>query len=170
MNVSKKTWIRGLVIGLFTMICSTGASAEMKRLDRAVTEIKKPPRIITQADVGVAMVDTINCLCPDDLGRMNVMAPSTVRVKVFNLGKVNAPIKLQLDFKRVNKSSEKLVRFMTLRPNEHKWVTFWRSPMLFDKTKGLKATVSLTADRDRMRDPNTSNNSYTNTTCFPYVE
>lgn len=170
MKVSKKTLAGSLVIGLFTLICTTGAFADMQRANRAVTELKSPPRIVAQVDVGVAMVDTIRCLCPDDLGSMNVMAPSTVRVKVFNLGGVNAPIKLQLEFKRVNKSNESLVRFLTLRPHEHKWITFWRSPMLFDKIKGLKATVSLTADRDRMVDPNTSNNSYTNNTCLPYVE
>lgn len=170
MKVTKKAVVRSIVIGLSTLVFATGAFADAGRLGPATAKVKKPPRIIAQADVGVAMVDTINCLCSDDLGRMNVMAPSTVRVKVFNLGKVNAPIKLQLDFKRVNRSNENLVRFLTLRPNEHKWITFWTAPMLFDKTKGLKATVTLMADRSRMVDPVTSNNSYLNNTCFPYVE
>jgi hypothetical protein len=171
-KVSKKKLVRGLVIGLFTMIYTTGAwAAETPRMDRVARDATKiPSRIVVMADVGVAMVDTINCLCNEDLGRMNVMAPSTVRVKVYNLGKVNAPIKLQLDFKRVNKTNENLVRFLTLAPNEYKWVTFWTSPMLFDKLKGLKATVTLMADRTIMTDPVTTNNSYLNNTCFPYVE
>lgn len=171
MKVLKKTWIRGLVAGSFSMIFAAVAFAQATPAARAVNDkITKPPRLVTQADVGVAMVDTINCLCPDDLGRMGVMAPSSVRVKVFNKGKVNAPIKLQLDFKKVHKTSENLVRFITLRPGENKWVTFWTSPMLFDKFKGLKATVSLTAASNLMKDPVTSNNSYLNNTCFPYVE
>ncbi len=170
MKLTKKTVIRSFVMGLSTLVFATGVLADARQVDTAVRKIRKPPRIIAQADVGVAMVDTINCLCPDDLGRMNVMAPSTVRVKVFNLGSVNAPIKLQLDFKRVNRSNENLVRFLTLRPNEHKWITFWTAPMLFDKIKGLKATVTLMADRSRMIDPVTTNNSYLNNTCLPYVE
>lgn len=171
MKLSKNKWIRGLVAGSLSMIIAAVAFAQATPEMRAANpKITKPPRLLVQADVGVAMVDTVNCLCNHDLGRMGVMAPSSVRVKVFNKGKVKAPIKLQLDFKRVNKTNENLVRFITLNPNEARWVTFWTSPMLFDKVKGLKATVSLTASTTRMTDPVPTNNSYLNNTCLPYVE
>lgn len=178
MKVSRKTWIRGLVVGSFSMIFAVVAFAQATPEVRALKpglraeriETTKPLRLVAQADVSVSMVDTINCLCNHDLGRMGVMAPSAVRVKVFNKGKVNAPIKLQLEFKRVNKTNENLVRFLTLKPNEAKWVTFWTSPMLFDKVKGLKATVSLTGSSTLMKDPVPTNNSYLNNTCLPYVE
>ncbi len=176
MKMNIRTFYEMMVIGLIVFMFAGGAFAANKSTKKNV-KTKKTVQMTSQmklapvVDIGVAMVDTISCLCTSDLGRIGVMAPSKVRVKVFNNSSKTVPVMLKLEFKVYGKRDEFLTRFFSLGPNEVKWVNFWQNPgMIFYKSKGLKATIKCLAAKNKMKELNLSNNSYTNDTCYGYVE
>lgn len=183
MRLSSKKMFTGILVCFMMAVFSSAAVAETKKIKpsksaahkkavkKANTKMKargKHPLPNPDADVGITVVDTVNCICPNDLAGMNVMAPTRVRIKVFNRGPGNAKVFLRVTHQPVYRRTATSGKYLTLRSGEVRWLDYFNRPLLFDKRVGIKAELKLTTKGQR--DPDPSNNVAFNNTCAGYLE
>jgi hypothetical protein len=165
-RISSMSVILAVAVSVFFLSYVVSAQQIPPKIDPKKLEPKITPPVL-KADLEIAYIEAYNCLCEDNLNNVDAMyVSSIIKVGITNKGPNKTDGKLVVTYydMKLNKYVHITRTFTNLAPSGGKSFTISNTPKLIQKSKGIRADVTVTSALTK--DPDMSNNQKKIIGCF----